>query len=178
MMQRVFVAGIHNNDSPLTNDAQLVSLGLIHEDGERTFYSVLKDSYSHIHYSDIELYKALSLLNAPDLPHTIDYNSVYARMTIKQTVEHLSRWLEQFGESVQLCAYFTEHAAHYLPELFSGHQWPRNVSTNIGVCIPFNPILIQKFQQIADMAFSESFSIYHALDTAKAIRLATIGCDL
>ena len=74
-------------------DAKLISIGLIDETGERTFYAELSDTWG------IEDCKHEPFVLEAVLPHL---EGGAARMTMAELGQRLSDWLKAFGHPVQM----------------------------------------------------------------------------
>lgn len=83
-------------------DSRLISIGLVTEDGERSFYAELTDNYTQDDCSYFVLETVLPLLDAPELPAEVDYKAVYAKMTVDQCRQHLASWFYALQEPVKV----------------------------------------------------------------------------
>ncbi|MFD0913865.1 hypothetical protein [Methylophilus luteus] len=162
---------------PIHSEAKLISIGLITEDGESTFYSELTDGYDFEDCSVFVKETVLPLLDAPVLPEVIDYQVIYARMTTEQTRTLLKVWLEQFSSYVVMCSDAIAHDGHFIDTLFAGYPWPKNLETKLDTCVPTNNLrrVHKFFQNTEDIFLKGEYRRHHALDDAKVMRLAALG---
>lgn len=77
--------------SELGVDPRLISIGLVSEDGERSFYAELSDTYQLSDAGDFAWLAVLPLLESGE-----------TLMTMPELGERLLVWIETFGEPVTL----------------------------------------------------------------------------
>jgi hypothetical protein len=151
---------------------KLISIGLVSEDGERSFYAELPGNYENAVCSDFVIDTVLPLLDAPTLTGKINYRTVYAKMTMDECRQHLDSWFACIQEPTRI---YTD-APHYdfalLKAIFNGYPWPALVDT-----YPHLPALGEcewmQFDSMTDRIFAnQPFRRHHALDDAQAMCLA------
>lgn len=162
-LQRIF---FDTEFTGLTVDPKLISIGLIDETGERTFYAELSDTWRLDDVSD-EFVRAAVL-------HQLEGGA--ALMTMHELGERLTAWLEEFGEPVQLATDSLGWDWPWIQEVF--HEfcaWPANVDGK--------PLLLtmnylndyDAFNHAVEKAFASGLRRHHALDDAKANRVGWIA---
>lgn len=145
--------------SGLTIDPRLISIGLVDETGE-TFYAELSDTYTAKDCDPFVREGGLPKLKGGD-----------ALMTMRELGERLLAWIENYQEPVTL---LTDSMAWDWP-------WIQEAFYKLG-CRPKNlvrrpEILSQEpaFNLAVERAYAAGLRRHHALDDAKANRLAWLG---
>ena len=145
-------------------DPRLISIGLVAEDGERTFYAELSDTYAERDCNDFVLEAVLPHLAGGD-----------ARMTFRELAERLAAWLAAFGGPVKLACDSLAWDWPWIQEIFGElDTWPANVDGK--------PLLLtmnylnnyDPFVEAVEQAF-RTLRRHHSLDDAKANRLGWIA---
>ncbi|MQY52453.1 3'-5' exoribonuclease [Rhodocyclus gracilis] len=145
-------------------DPKLISIGLISEDGERTFYAELSDTYRLADVGDFARQEVLPQLEGGS-----------ALMTMSDLALGLGSWLESFEQPVQLATDSLAWDWPWIQEIFSGARtWPENLDGR--------PLLLttnclndyDRFVEAVEEAF-RSLRRHHSLDDAKANRLGWIA---
>lgn len=154
------------------NDGKLISLGLVTEDGERTFYAELTNNYILEDCSDFVVEQVLPLLDAPELPDQVSYRAVYARMTRQQCREHLSYWIAAIQEPVQINVDAPNLDWPLFKELFAGHPWPAMLDPECRNCFPHGA-LQDLYMAEEERHYERGMRRHHALDDARVMRLAS-----
>ena len=141
-------------------DPRLISIGLVAEDGKRTFYAELSDTYSPADCGDFARLAVLSQLEGGA-----------ALMTFAELGERLVDWLQAFGEPVTLATDSLAWDWPWIHEIFGElGTWPDNLDTR-----PEILRLTDEFSRAVEDAFAGGLRRHHALDDAKANRLAWIA---
>nr|WP_326528030.1 hypothetical protein [Rhodoferax sp.] len=162
-MKRIF---IDTEFTGLIVDPKLISIGLIAESGDRTFYAELSDTYGVNDLHD-------DFVQAAVLPHL---EGGPARMTMAELGENLTRWLEAFDEPLKLATDSLTWDWTWIQEIFHEHgRWPGNVEgkpllLTMNYLNNFDP-----FELAIEQAFAAGLRRHHALDDAKANRLGWIA---
>lgn len=145
-------------------DPKLISIGLISEDGERTFYAELSDTYRLADVGDFARAEVLPLLEGGD-----------ALMTMPDLTLRLGNWLERFEQPVQLATDSLAWDWPWIQEIFSGEwTWPENLAGR--------PLLLtmsclndyDRFVEAVEEAFCD-LRRHHSLDDVKANRQGWIA---
>lgn len=141
-------------------DPRLISIGLVAEDGERTFYAELADTYQDKDCGDFARLAVLPLLAGGD-----------AVLTLRELGERLLAWLEAFGEPVTLACDSLAWDWPWVQEIFGELEaWPANLARKphiLGQNIDLNLAIEQ--------AFASGLRRHHALDDAKANRFGWVA---
>lgn len=146
--------------SDLCIDSRLISIGLIAEDGKRTFYAELTDTYQPKDCGEFTRLTVLPLLEGGDV-----------RLSMRELGECLLAWVESFGEPVTLACDSLAWDWPWIKEIFGKPDiWPTNLARN--------PLLLtinylndyDRFIEAVEKAFS-TLRQHHALDDAKSNRL-------
>lgn len=143
-------------------DAKLISIGLVDETGERTFYAELADTWS------MEDCKQEPFVLEAVLPHM---EGGAARMTMAKLGQRLRDWLEAFGQPIRMATDSLAWDWDWFREIF--HEtgtWPENVDGQ--------PLLLtmnylhdfDAFNHAIEHAFASGLRRHHALDDAEANR--------
>lgn len=150
--------------SDLCIDPRLISIGLIAEDGERTFYAELADTYQPKDCSEFTRLAVLPQLEGSDKV-----------LTMHDLTLRLGNWLEDFGEPVTLATDSLSWDWPWIQEIFYvDGTWPENLARK--------PLLLavnylndyNRFIEAVEKAFSR-LRRHHSLDDAKANRLGWIA---
>jgi hypothetical protein len=149
----------------LVVDPKLISIGLIDETGERTFYAEVSDTW---HLEDVGDFARAAVL--PLLEGGI------ALMPMHELTLCLRNWLKGFGEPVILATDSLAWDWAWMQEIFrEPGSWPENVDGK--------PLLLtmnylndyDAFDHQVERAFASGLRRHHALDDAKANRLGWIA---
>lgn len=150
--------------SDLGIDPRLVSIGLVSENGERTFYAELSDTYQVKDCGEFTKLVVLPLLEGGD-----------KALSMHELTLRLGNWLEDFDEPVTLATDSLSWDWPWIQEIFYiDGTWPANVARR--------PLLLSMnylndydcFIEAVEKAFS-SLRRHHSLDDAKANRLGWIA---
>lgn len=144
-------------------DPRLVSIGLVAEDGERTFYAELSDTYQ---LSDVGEFARLAVLPLLERGEAL--------MTMPELALRLGNWLESFGEPVQLATDSLAWDWPWIQEIFyDAWTWPENLDKR--------PIILlqeTEFCLAVERAFASGLRRHHSLDDAKANRMGWLATRL
>jgi len=137
-------------------DPRLISIGLVAEDGERTFYAELSDTYTEKDCSEF--------VHLAVLPHLEGGTSV---MTMVELTLRLGNWLEDFGQPVRLVTDSLSWDWPWIQKIFSIQgTWPENLARK--------PEILGQYTELnlaIEKAFASGLRQHHSLDDAKANRL-------
>ena len=145
-------------------DPRLISIGLVSEDGEQTFYAELSDTYQPKDCSYFVREAVVPLLEGGN-----------TRMTMPDLALRLGNWLESFEQPVKLATDSLAWDWPWIPEIFcDAWTWPANLDCK--------PLLLtmnylndyDRFIDAVENAF-HSLRRHHSLDDAKANRLGWIA---
>jgi hypothetical protein len=141
-------------------DPRLISIGLIPEQGDRTFYAELTDNYQLSDCSDFTREAVWPHLEGGE-----------ARMTMSELTLRLGNWLESFAQPVQLATDSLSWDWPWIQEIFSlPGTWPENLDGR--------PLILQQapeFNLAVEDAFATGLRRHHALDDAKANRIGWLA---
>jgi hypothetical protein len=152
--------------SGLIVDPKLISIGLISEDGEHTFYAELSDTWTADECDFLVQEAVLPLLEGGD-----------CRMTLAELGQRLTAWLADFDAPVQLATDSLAWDWSWVQEIFhEAGAWPANLDGK--------PLLLTEdrlpgygtFNHAIEDAYTAGLRRHHALDDAKANRLGWIAC--
>lgn len=150
-------------------DSRLISIGMVTEDGRRSFYAELTDNYTEADCSYFVLEAVLPLLDAQELPMTPDYRAIYARMTACQCSEHLFAWFEAVHEPVRVVT-DSGYDQAFLHELFRDHRWPSTLDQKMQYVATDGGAWMRYAAQTEDVfARHPRFRRHHALDDARVM---------
>lgn len=139
-------------------DSRLISIGLVSEDGERSFYAELSDTY--------ELADVGDFARESVLPRLEKSRAIF--LTMSEVRTRLWIWINGFGEPVTLITDSLAWDWPWIQKIFCERNvWPENLDRN-------PEILRQEteFNLALERAFAGGLRRHHALDDAKANRLA------
>jgi len=146
-------------------DPKLISIGLVDETGERTFYSELSDTYTREDCGDFAREVVLPKLEGGS-----------ARMDWRALCERLTVWLESFNEPVVLATDSMAWDWPWIQEVFyEMERWPANVDKKPLLLTMNHLIDFDQFEIAVEDSFSAGFRRHHALDDAKANRLGWLA---
>ena len=143
---------------------RLVSIGLVAEDGLRSFYAELSDTYQLSDVGEVARLAVLPLLERGE-----------ALMTMPELALRLGNWLEGFGEPVKLATDSLAWDWPWVHEIFCDPwTWPENLDRK--------PLLLtmnylhdyDEFIDAVEKAFC-SLRRHHSLDDAMANRLGWVA---
>lgn len=149
----------------LVIDPKLISIGLVDETGERTFYAELSDTWR---LNDVGDFARVTVVPQLEGGTTL--------VSMRELGERLTAWLEAFGEPVKLATDSLTWDWSWVQEIFFEHgAWPGNVDGK--------PLLLtvnyindyDAFLHAVESGFSAGLRRHHALDDAKANRLGWIA---
>jgi hypothetical protein len=147
-------------------DPKLISIGMIAEDGERTFYAELCDTWQLNDASAFAREAVLPLLEGGT-----------ALMTMKMLRERLKVWIESFGEPVKLATDSLSWDWPWIQEIFYElGDWPSNLNSKPEILL-FDAGPGEKFNVAVEKSFAAGLRRHHALDDAKANRLGWLATD-
>lgn len=163
-MQRIFC---DTEFTGLTEDAELISIGLVAEDGLRTFYAEVCDQDRR--------HDALmgNFAREHVLPHLQGHECALATDDLAR---QLAEWVEAFDCPVTLAIDSLQWDWRWVQDLFRKHgPWPQNLSTQ-PLLLTMNYLMdFEKFEEAVERAFGMGLRRHHALDDAKANRLGWIA---
>lgn len=151
---------------------RLISIGLVTEAGDQTFYAELSDTWNPSECDCFVEEVVLPLLDGGD-----------CRMTLTELGQRLSTWLDDLGAPLQLATDSLAWDWSWIEDIFhEAGAWPAHVDCK--------PLLLtsqhidnhEVFAQAVERAFAAGLRRHHALDDAKANRLGwletatEIGC--
>lgn len=140
-------------------DPKLISIGLISEQGDRTFYAEL---------TTYQLSDCSDFVREAVLPHL---EGGEARMDMHELTLRLGNWLESFDAPIQLATDSLSWDWPWIQEIFClPGTWPENVARR--------PLILSQspeFNLAVEAAFTTGLRRHHSLDDAKANRLGRIA---
>lgn len=148
----------------LTEKPLLISVGMITEDGKKTFYAELNDSYSISDLSPFAVEHVMPLLDG-------------AAISSNQLSIELNKWLVEIKEEIELA---TDNWAWDWPFIVEALQnnWPNNL---IRECYLLNLNYMNDadaFFEAVKHAYENGLRRHHALDDAKANRLGWLASEM
>lgn len=151
--------------SSLGMDPQLISIGLVSEDGAREFYAELSDTYVKQECSSFVLEAVLPLLE-----------SGAARMSMHDLTLRLGDWIDAFNEPVTLSTDSLSWDWPWIKEIFAmAGTWPANLSRGL-IMLSVNYLVnIDAYNHAVESAFSGDLRRHHALGDARAHRLGWLA---
>lgn len=149
----------------LTEDAKLISIGIIDQSGQRTFYAELTDTWLPEEAGDYTQTEVIPLLQGGQY-----------RMTLRELGEQFADWLASFNRPVVLATDSLQWDWRWIKTVFEHHSvWPQNLSPE-PLLLTMNYLCnYDPFVYAVEKAFSEGLRRHHALDDAKANRLGWIA---
>lgn len=152
--------------SELGIDPRLISIGLVSEDGTRTFYAELSDTY--------QLSDCSNFVREAVLPHLVGGEAL---MTMDGLTLRLGNWLESFEQPVQLATDSLSWDWPWIQELFSTPgTWPENLDGKPASLYEMvdSPFLERSAEQIFQ-SHEPRLRRHYALDDAKVNRLVWLA---
>lgn len=141
-------------------DPKLISIGLIDETGTRTFYAEMCDTWREADAGDFVRLAVLPLLEGGD-----------ALMTMDELTERLAQWIASFDEPVRLVTDSLAWDWPWIQETFLDlDTWPKNLDGKPALMQEL--VVFPAFDRALEKAFAGGLRRHHALDDAKANRLA------
>ena len=143
-------------------DPQLISIGLVDESGERLFYAELSDTYRLANVGDFAREAVLPQLEGGG-----------ARLTMAELNRGLGEWIKNFGEPVKLATDSLSWDWPWIHEIFEDQAtWPANLDGK--------PLILPQeaeFNLAIERTFADGLRRHHALDDARANRLAWFAAN-
>ena len=140
----------------------LISIGLVSEDGTRTFYAENADVRPEL-FSDFVKETVVPLLEGGD-----------ARIPHVEIAQRLKIWIEGFDGEVKMWSDAPYWDWMHVKNLFDPHGWPANlIQKPIALAFP-SSIQTQRFKAAVEDVFRSNQSLrrHHALDDAIVNRAA------
>lgn len=148
----------------LHRDAKLVSIGLVSEGGDRSFYAELSDAYEPNECGDFTRETVLPLLEGGA-----------ALMTMDEVSLRVGDWIKGFRQPMKLATDSLEWDWPWIQKLFTAPQaWLTNLDSKPEILL-FDADVGEKFNDALERAFAGGLRQHHALDDAKANRFAWIA---
>lgn len=144
-------------------DPALISIGLISEDGELSFYAELADNYTLDMCSYFVLENVIPLLDSKPINSLSDSKNIHGTMTIEECRQNLYVWLEQFKTPVQIWSDAPNYDWGFLSAIFQGHPWPSMLLTK-------PKSLVLNNTEINRLYETGGYRKHHALDDAIVIQ--------
>lgn len=154
---RVFLDTEFTNLSP---DARLISIGLVSESGEQSFYAELSDTYRLEDVNDFARSAVLPLLEGGGVCMTMD-----------ELGQRLAAWIEAFTEPVILATDSLAWDWLWIQRIFHERErWPQNLRDH-ALLLTMNYLThYDQFEPGVEAAFKSGLRRHHTLDDAKANR--------
>ena len=144
-------------------DPRLISIGLVAEDGERSFYAELTDTYQSADCGEFARMAVLPQLEGGAV-----------RMSLAELGEQLEAWIAAFGVPVQLATDSLAWDWPWVQEIFDElGRWPSNLERQPLVLQrepAFNLAVEAAFAKPKEGASATRLRRHHALDDAIANR--------
>ena len=154
----------------LTIPSSLVSIGLINESGDRTFYAELTDTYTRSTCSEFVQSNVLPALNAQPLSKYPPHDHIYAKLSFAETQIHLQHWFENQVDLRQLWSDAPFYDWFYIQELFKA-GFPSNLIRTPKSVVAGDASLKELFEARVVQTYITSRLIrHHALNDARAAR--------
>ncbi|MDE2599068.1 MAG: 3'-5' exoribonuclease [Rhodocyclaceae bacterium] len=160
-------------DTEFTNlsaDAKLISIGLVDEAGERTFYAELSDTWKERDASDFVTTEVIPWLAGNEV-----------RIPKAALCEQLAAWLLSFDEPVQLATDSMSWDWIWIVDLFGapgGDKWPTNLDPRPFLLTMNYLTRYDEFVAAIEGIFAKGIMRrHHALDDAKVNRLAWLASE-
>lgn len=146
-------------------EARLISIGLVAEDGERTFYAELSDTYQVKDCGDFTRLEVLPLLDGGE-----------KLMSVHALSLHLGNWLEGFDEPVTLACDSLAWDWPWIQRLFAlPGTWQSNLLP-APLLLTMNYLIdFDEFEPAVEQAFADGLRRHHALGDAKANRIGWLA---
>lgn len=151
----------------LSDEPRLISIGLVSEDGHREFYVELSDTYLPDDLSDFARDAVLPHLQGSDC---------LVNMTELKT--RLQTWLIEFECAVTLATDSIIWDWPWIKDIFSDlNTWPKNLAL-YPLLLNFEHLKnFESFNEALESAFAQGLRRHHALDDAKANRIAWVASE-
>lgn len=147
----------------LTEKPLLISVGMITEDGNRTFYAELNDTYSFSDLSQFAVENVIPLLDG----HAI---------SISQLSIDMHHWLVELNDEIELASDNWAWDWPFIVEVLQ-HNWPSNLNRE---CYLLNLNYMNDadaYYEAVKCAYKDGLRKHHALDDAKSIRFGWLASE-
>lgn len=156
----------------LTKMGSLVSIGLINEIGDRTFYAELTDTYNRFSCSEFVRSNVLPVLNSEPLKPPLSNNNIHAKFSLAETKYYLHQWFENQIELIQLWSDAPFYDWFYVQELFKA-GFPSNLIRTPKSLVVDDSSLKKLFEARVVQAYTiNRLTRHHALNDARVAREA------
>lgn len=152
----------------LVVDPCLISIGLVDESGEQTFYGELTDSWRLEDAGDFVRAAVVPLLEGGDV-----------LMSMEQLQTALRAWIESFEEPVQLATDSIAWDWPWVHEIFHDGTWPANLARK-PLLLAFDhdqETQVLSYNTAVERCYKNGFRRHHALDDARANRAGWLAAQ-
>ena len=155
----------------LSKPGSLVSIGLINELGDRTFYAELTDTFSRPACSEFVLRNVLPLLDARPLAEWPGHDNIHAKMSLAETRQHLQQWFADQVDPIQIWCDSPHYDWFYFQEIFPAGFPSSLIQTPKSVFVG-DSLLKELFEKKVVREYRVRRLIrHHPLQDAMAVRL-------
>lgn len=151
---------------------KLISIALVTEDNQRSFYAELTATYTVDDCSEFVVVVVLPLLDAKPITLPItDPSNVHAQMTFGECKVHLMKWFEEIEDST--CIY--NDAPNFDFTLFCSlftERWPTRLSLYCERISASTMDGQERYENTTRESFKNGFREHHSLDDARVMSKA------
>lgn len=165
---RVFLDTEFTDLVGVVHDPALISIGLVTEDGQSSFYIELTNNYTEDVCSYFVIQNVLPLLDAPPLDtFYLNLKNINAKATTSECRQLLRSWISLLDEQVQVCCDAPNYDWAFLKGILNGDTWPRNLASNVELIYTQEDAFKETLEEFYR---NKTFRRHHALDDAAAIQ--------
>jgi len=151
---------------------KLISIALVTENNERSFYAELTNTYTINDCSEFVVSIVLPLLDAKPLTLPLtDYTNVYARMSFDECRIHLMKWFELLNDESCIFNDVPQFDFTLLSSLFV-EQWPEQLSLYCETICSSTADGEELYEKSTIQLFKNGFREHHSLDDARVMSKA------
>lgn len=156
------------------HETKLISIGLVTEDGARTFYAELLEHYTTNECSDFVMEAVLPLLDAKPLTGEPDYSAFHAQLTEAEAATHLKAWVEALDGDIEMLSDAPAFDWPLVQDLLR-EGWPGNLLPKCR--FPGPDPDSSTYSRALYNAYQRGLRKHHALDDALAMREAVLAYE-
>ncbi len=151
---------------------KLISLGLVTEDNNHSFYAELTDTYSIDDCSEFVISTVLPLLDSKPISQNLDYfKHVHAQMTFSQCQLNLMKWFDGIEGNMSIHNDMPHFDFSLLSSFFI-EKWPDRLSLFCETIGATTIVGQESYDRTMRDLFKNGYRQHHSLDDAKVMLMS------
>lgn len=153
-------------------EPNLISIGLVTEDGNQSFYSELTDTYTLEDCSAFVILNVLPLLDAKPFTLPIkSFTNLHAKMSLVECSLYLKRWINNLNDSVVMLSDAPHYDFTFITEILYD-DWPPLLAKTCDTGSAETADGQLAYDETTRQALQNGYREHHSLDDAKVIAIA------